>query len=74
MMQDAARAIISSYHLATQYDKLWYKAWHIWALVNFEVVEHLENHERVEEKKILPLHVRQAIDGMRTPRNRCLHA
>ena len=28
--------------LATQYDKDWYKAWHSWALANFEVISFYE--------------------------------
>jgi FKBP12-rapamycin complex-associated protein len=33
-----AAKILDSYHKATQYHKDWYKAWHAWALANFEVV------------------------------------
>ena len=32
------REIIDAYAHATSYDKDWYKAWHTWALANFEVV------------------------------------
>ena len=32
------REIIDAYAHATSYDKGWYKAWHTWALANFEVV------------------------------------
>lgn len=31
-------AILGSYLLATHFDKTWYKAWHNWALANFEVI------------------------------------
>ncbi|CAG8528851.1 8861_t:CDS:10, partial [Acaulospora morrowiae] len=34
--------ILNSYNLATKYDKEWYKAWHAWALANFEVISHYE--------------------------------
>lgn len=34
--------ILQSYSLATQHDKDWYKAWHAWALANFEVISHYE--------------------------------
>lgn len=34
--------ILSSLHHATQYDDTWYKAWHTWALMNFEAVAHYE--------------------------------
>ncbi|KAI0718027.1 atypical/PIKK/FRAP protein kinase [Cerioporus squamosus] len=35
--------ILQSYYLATHYDPAWYKAWHTWALANFEVVGFLES-------------------------------
>ena len=31
-------AILGSYLLATHFDDTWYKAWHNWALANFEVI------------------------------------
>ncbi|CCF56244.1 hypothetical protein KAFR_0A08100 [Kazachstania africana CBS 2517] len=31
-------AILGSYLLATHFDERWYKAWHNWALANFEVI------------------------------------
>lgn len=31
-------AILGSYLLATHFDNTWYKAWHNWALANFEVI------------------------------------
>ncbi|XP_006461830.1 hypothetical protein AGABI2DRAFT_151451 [Agaricus bisporus var. bisporus H97] len=34
--------ILHAYYLATHYDATWYKAWHTWALTNFEVVSELE--------------------------------
>ena len=37
--------ILLSYNLATHYDPEWYKAWHTWALANFEVVVFLENQQ-----------------------------
>ncbi|KAI1796782.1 atypical/PIKK/FRAP protein kinase [Ganoderma leucocontextum] len=37
--------ILQSYYLATHYDPAWYKAWHTWALANFEVVGFLENQQ-----------------------------
>ena len=32
------REVIDAYGNATEYHKEWYKAWHLWALANFEVV------------------------------------
>ncbi|KAK9463121.1 armadillo-type protein [Lipomyces oligophaga] len=53
--------ILRSYLLATYFDKGWYKAWHNWALANFEVVtanDRPDNKERgaevVVEKYVLP--------------------
>ncbi|KAI0330958.1 FAT-domain-containing protein [Cubamyces sp. BRFM 1775] len=37
--------ILQSYYFATHYDPTWYKAWHTWALANFEVVGFLENQQ-----------------------------
>jgi len=34
--------ILSSLHSATYYDNEWYKAWHSWALTNFEVINYYE--------------------------------
>lgn len=31
--------ILSSYRAATQFNPTWYKAWHAWALANFEIVQ-----------------------------------
>ncbi|KAI1348531.1 TOR kinase [Xylaria sp. FL0043] len=33
--------ILTSYSKATQYNPKWYKAWHAWALANFEIVQTL---------------------------------
>ncbi|KAI2465814.1 FAT-domain-containing protein [Annulohypoxylon bovei var. microspora] len=33
--------ILTSYSKATQYNPRWYKAWHAWALANFEIVQAL---------------------------------
>ncbi|RDX49678.1 atypical/PIKK/FRAP protein kinase [Lentinus brumalis] len=37
--------ILQSYYLATYYDPAWYKAWHMWAMANFEVIGFLENEQ-----------------------------
>ncbi|ODV94288.1 hypothetical protein PACTADRAFT_4233 [Pachysolen tannophilus NRRL Y-2460] len=36
--KDEAEGILGSYLLATHFDGKWYKAWHNWALANFEVI------------------------------------
>lgn len=53
---DHVHDIISSYAQATGYNRGWYKAWHAWALANFEVVTAItsqSNRETVE----LPQHI-----------------
>lgn len=35
---DHVRDVLTSYYTATQLDTQWHKAWHAWALANFEVV------------------------------------
>jgi FKBP12-rapamycin complex-associated protein len=35
--------ILQNYSEATRYDRNWYKAWHAWALANFEVLSYYEN-------------------------------
>lgn len=37
-IESVAASVIESYLAATSYDKTWYKAWHGWALINFEMV------------------------------------
>ncbi|PSR71034.1 hypothetical protein PHLCEN_2v13082 [Hermanssonia centrifuga] len=58
--------ILHSYYLATHYDPAWYKAWHTWALANFDVVGYMEN--QIEGRTDMPgnelaVHIVQAVDG-----------
>lgn len=59
--------ILHSYHLATHFDPTWYKAWHTWALANFEVIGYMEtqtqNQTPEAQRKGLAGHVVQAVDG-----------
>lgn len=62
--------ILYSFQLATRHDPTWYKAWHTWALANFEVIGHIENltNENRSEGSTgvnsnLAAHVVQAVDG-----------
>lgn len=41
---DESLDVIDSYRRATELDRSWYKAWHAWALANFDVISH---HERL---------------------------
>lgn len=31
-------SILQYYHLATEFDRQWYKAWHAWAFMNFQAL------------------------------------
>ncbi|KAF2071336.1 hypothetical protein CYY_007349 [Polysphondylium violaceum] len=42
--------IISSYKSATECDPNWYKAWHSWAFINFEVVSYYEQNNGTAEQ------------------------
>jgi FKBP12-rapamycin complex-associated protein len=58
--------ILSCYSKATQYNPKWYKAWHSWALANFEVVQSLtsgsDNDARANHAVIVD-HVVPAVRG-----------
>ena len=49
--------VLNSYHLATQYNQTWYKAWHAFALANFEVVTSLASHADQDKTLSLPDHI-----------------
>ncbi|EJF64386.1 atypical/PIKK/FRAP protein kinase [Dichomitus squalens LYAD-421 SS1] len=59
--------ILQSYYLATHYDPAWYKAWHTWALANFEVVSFLENQQYNKIGEVpsneLAAHIVSAVTG-----------
>ena len=64
---DGIHEIIAAYANATSYNKTWYKAWHAWALANFEVVTAITSQAN-REKAILPQqtildHVVPAVKG-----------
>lgn len=64
---DHIHEIIASYGHATSYNKGWYKAWHAWALANFEVVTAITSQAN-RETAILPQsvitdHVVPAVSG-----------
>ncbi|KAF8659826.1 hypothetical protein AX16_001711 [Volvariella volvacea WC 439] len=66
-IQSNVEDILYSYHLATVYDPHWYKAWHTWALANFEVISRIENTTEARSSDIpgatLAAHVVQAVKG-----------
>ncbi|XP_055588723.1 serine/threonine-protein kinase Tor [Uranotaenia lowii] len=39
------KGILACYEKATKHDSNWYKAWHSWAYMNFEVVQNQKQHE-----------------------------
>ncbi|KAJ9142387.1 Phosphatidylinositol 3-kinase tor2 [Pleurostoma richardsiae] len=60
--------ILACYSQATKYNSKWYKAWHAWALANFEVVQALTArvdgpNARVDEPQIITNHVVPAVRG-----------
>ncbi|KJX99355.1 phosphatidylinositol 3-kinase like protein [Zymoseptoria brevis] len=58
--------VLQSYYSATRYNENWYKAWHAWALANFEVVTSLTAGDRESADVphyIVSEHVVPAIKG-----------
>lgn len=64
---DQVQEIMNSYAQATKYNPQWYKAWHAWALVNFQIVQTFTARGdgqpfKVDQTRILE-HVVPAIQG-----------
>ncbi|KEY75200.1 hypothetical protein S7711_01639 [Stachybotrys chartarum IBT 7711] len=59
--------ILTSYSQATKYNPQWYKAWHAWALANFEIVQTLwarnEGHLSRADQTMIIEHVVPAVQG-----------
>ncbi|TPX76526.1 hypothetical protein CcCBS67573_g02191 [Chytriomyces confervae] len=55
--------ILRSYLAATHCDKTWYKAWHSWALSNFEALTYYERIQDTVQPEILISHVVPSIQG-----------
>jgi len=61
---DHVQDVLTSYYQATQYNQEWYKAWHSWALANFEVVTALTSNQSTDVPPfIVSDHVVPAIKG-----------
>jgi FKBP12-rapamycin complex-associated protein len=64
---DSVHEILSAYAAATRYNQNWYKAWHAWALANFEVVNTITSKADRETTEVPPNvvhdHVVPAIHG-----------
>ncbi|PGH13669.1 Atypical/PIKK/FRAP protein kinase [Helicocarpus griseus UAMH5409] len=54
---DGVRDVLNSYSAATQYNRESYKAWHAWALANFEVVNALSTPGNRETYVPVPHHI-----------------
>jgi len=60
--ESSIAAILNSYSAATEFDPSWGKAWHSWALMNYDVIQWLlDNHEKPESSVIK--HAIPAIKG-----------
>ncbi|XP_039269325.2 serine/threonine-protein kinase mTOR-like [Styela clava] len=59
--EDQIHQIIKYHRLATEHDRIWYKAWHSWAVVNFECVQFYKNKvdqptdQKMQENKKTPV-------------------
>ncbi|KAI9804847.1 MAG: hypothetical protein M1825_001216 [Sarcosagium campestre] len=53
---DHVHDILASYSAATHFNQDWYKAWHAWALANFEVVTSITS-AADRETAVLPQHI-----------------
>ncbi|TVY35909.1 Serine/threonine-protein kinase [Lachnellula subtilissima] len=55
---DHVEDVLSSYRAATHFDPSWYKAWHAWALANFEIVQAYTNRiDRDSRSLVIPANV-----------------
>ncbi|KAL1921057.1 uncharacterized protein VTP21DRAFT_11692 [Calcarisporiella thermophila] len=55
--------VLHSLSLATQHDPNWYKAWHTWALANFEVIKYYEKSGTSFLPNMLAQHIVPAVRG-----------
>ena len=54
-------AILGSFLLATHFDNKWYKAWHSWALANFEVISSIT--EKLSRKSMNQMEISTALSS-----------
>lgn len=54
---DHVHDILDSYRAATQFNPNWYKAWHAWALANFEIVQALGHRSERDRDLVVPPNV-----------------
>ncbi len=55
--QDHVHDILNSYRAATHFNPNWYKAWHAWALANFEIVQALGHRPERDRDLVVPPNV-----------------
>jgi FKBP12-rapamycin complex-associated protein len=55
--------ILNSLLLATRFDQNWYKAWHTWALTNFDIIEYHEHRDSEISETVLFNHVVSSVQG-----------
>ncbi|KAI8981018.1 armadillo-type protein [Pilobolus umbonatus] len=56
--------ILDSFLLATRFDQNWYKAWHSWALANFDIIDYYERlHPDQLPSQIFNQHIVPAVQG-----------
>lgn len=55
--------VIDSYRRATELDKHWYKAWHAWALANFDVISNRERPAGPEAAEFIMTRIVPAVQG-----------
>ena len=61
---DHFKAILDGYLAATSYDKTWHKAWHGWALMNFEMSSIWERKQQQQQGPLSNLSVRTGPNRM----------
>jgi FKBP12-rapamycin complex-associated protein len=54
---DQVEDVLASYRAATHFNPNWYKAWHAWALANFEIVQALGNKSEKERDLVVSANV-----------------
>jgi FKBP12-rapamycin complex-associated protein len=54
---------LASFKAATEYDPAWYKAWHSWALSNFDVITHYQRLGTPDKKHKISAHLAPAVHG-----------
>eukprot|EP01117_Protostelium_nocturnum_P014316 TRINITY_DN5444_c0_g1_i3.p1 TRINITY_DN5444_c0_g1~~TRINITY_DN5444_c0_g1_i3.p1 ORF type:complete len:2209 (+),score=787.54 TRINITY_DN5444_c0_g1_i3:161-6787(+) len=56
-------SIIHSFHGAIEYDANWHKAWHAWALANYEAISYYEKQPPTSSRRKITAHLIPAVSG-----------